>query len=135
MRAVNIFFVCLFLLSAGLQYNDPDPYVWMPIYLSGAYICYLGATDRHYHLLTVASILVYSSYAAYLAVDEDGVWSWWTEHEAESIVQGMKAGKPWIEETREFFGLLLLMLAASLNMFWFRKRKPARDESVERELA
>ena len=134
MRAVNIFFICLFVLSAAVQYNDPDPYVWMPIYLSGAYICYLGATDRHYRLLTVISILVYVTYAAYLTVDVNGVWSWWTEHGAESLVKSMKAEKPWIEETREFLGLLLLALAAGLNMFWYRKQKPAPEESVEREL-
>lgn len=134
MRAVNIFFICLFVLSAGLQYNDPDPYVWMPIYLSGAYICYLAATDRHYRLLTLISLMVYASYAAYLALGVNGVWSWWTEHGAESIVQGMKAEKPWIEETREFFGLLLLALAAGLNMFWFRKQKPATDLPAGQEL-
>jgi hypothetical protein len=35
----------------------------------------------------------------------DGVWDWMNKHNAEDIAATMKAEKPWIEETREFFGL------------------------------
>jgi hypothetical protein len=55
-------------------------------------------------------------------MDKDGVWSWANEHNAENIVQSMKATKPWIEETREFFGLLLLVIALVSNMIWLRKQ-------------
>jgi flagellar biogenesis protein FliO len=34
----------------------------------------------------------------------------------------MKATKPWIEETREFFGLLILIVALVVNMIWLGKR-------------
>ncbi|HWJ27084.1 MAG TPA: hypothetical protein VNS32_11110 [Flavisolibacter sp.] len=33
----------------------------------------------------------------------------------------MKATKPWIEETREFLGLLLLVIALLVNSIWLRK--------------
>lgn len=124
MRIFNICFSILFVIAAGLQYNDPDPYLWMPIYLVGAYICYLGATDRYYSLVARISLAVYVAYALYLLADVNGVWSWWTYHGAESLVQSMKAEKPWIEETREFFGLLILIVAVSANMVLARKRKP-----------
>jgi hypothetical protein len=67
---------------------------------------------------------VYIGYAAYLFFDKQGVLSWAEEHGAENIAQTMKATKPWIEETREFGGLLLLILVLLVNMIWLKK-KPA----------
>jgi hypothetical protein len=43
----------------------------------------------------------------------------------------MKATKPWIEETREFFGLLLLILALVMNMIWLRNKKVAQATSLQ----
>jgi hypothetical protein len=39
----------------------------------------------------------------------------------------MKAEKPWIEETREFGGLLILMIAMAVNLIYTirQKRMPA----------
>jgi hypothetical protein len=131
MRIFNIFFLVLFIFSAAVQYNDPDPYVWIPIYLCGAYICYLALTDRYYPMLCSISLTIYAVYALYLFVDVNGVWSWWSYHGAESLVQSMKAETPWIEEAREFFGLLLLIIAVAANMVWLKKRRPAGGEALE----
>jgi len=35
----------------------------------------------------------------------------------------MKATKPWIEQTREFFGLLIIIIALLLNYYFSRTRK------------
>ncbi|HEY1022328.1 MAG TPA: transmembrane 220 family protein, partial [Flavisolibacter sp.] len=70
--------------------------------------------------LYIIGLVVYSLYAVYLFLDKNGVLSWVNEHDAENIVQSMKATKPWIEETREFFGLLLLVIALAGNMIWMR---------------
>ena len=32
MKKLNIIFAVVFALFAILQYNDPDPYLWIPIY-------------------------------------------------------------------------------------------------------
>ena len=37
MRYIALLFVPIFLLFAGWQYNDPDPVLWIPIYLVPAY--------------------------------------------------------------------------------------------------
>src|SRR5688572_14577395 len=123
MKFLNLFFILLFGLSAALQYNDPDPYIWIPIYLYGAWLCYLSIKGKYNPKLYVAGLIVYIGYAVFLFFDKTGVMSWATEHQAENIVQSMKATKPWIEETREFFGLLLLMFALVLNMLWLRKKQ------------
>ncbi len=126
MKIINGFFALLFILSAALQYNDPDPYVWMPLYLTGAYLCIQAIRGRYPRVLYVVAMCVYAVYALYLMFDTTGVLNWFNKHDAENIAQSMKATKPYIEETREFFGLVLLMLVLGLNMLmfgWKSKRK------------
>ncbi len=130
MKIVNLFFILLFVLSAALQYNDPDPWLWIPIYLYGAWLCYLALKGKYRPKLYYAGLIVYVAYAIFLIFDKTGVINWATEHQAENIAQSMKATKPWIEETREFFGLMLLVLALGLNMFWFRKRRRLEADGV-----
>ena len=122
MRILNIAFIAFFVLSAALQYNDPDPYIWMPIYLYGAFLCFRAIQKNYNPMLYVAGLIVYCGYAIYLFFDRAGVLSWVTEHGSESLVQSMKATKPWIEETREFGGLLILIVALVANMLWLGRR-------------
>ena len=122
MRILNIAFIAVFVLSAALQYNDPDPYIWMPIYLYGAFLCFRAIQKNYNPMLYVAGLIVYCGYAIYLFFDRAGVLSWVTEHGSESLVQSMKATKPWIEETREFGGLLILIVALVANMLWLGRR-------------
>jgi hypothetical protein len=121
MRLLNIVFILLFILSAALQYNDPDPIVWVPLYMYGAGVCYSAFRQKFIPLLFIIGWAIYVPYAAFLFFNEDGVLSWWNEHNAENIAQSMKATKPWIEETREFFGLLILIAALTVNWFWLRR--------------
>jgi hypothetical protein len=120
MKIVNIIFILFFLFSAIVQYNDPDPYVWMPIYLVGALICYQGARKKVHYSLCMPALMLYCGYALYLFFAQDGVLAWITQHNAENITQSMKAETPWIEETREFFGLLILIAAVLANLTWYR---------------
>ena len=66
---------------------------------------------------------IYAVYAVYLFVAEDGVWDWITRHNAANIADTMKAEQPWIEETREFFGLVILIIVLLIDYF-YAKRKP-----------
>jgi hypothetical protein len=50
------------------------------------------------------------------------VWDWMTQHNAEDIAATMKAEKPWIEETREFFGLVILIVVLTINYFYAKKK-------------
>ena len=123
MKVFNIVFVVLFILSAALQYNDPDPYVWILLYLYGAFLCFMAFRNKFNSTLYLIGLAVYISYAIYLFFDKTGVLNWATEHNAENIAQSMKATRPWIEETREFFGLLILIGALLTNMIWKYQRK------------
>ena len=110
------------MIFAGLQYNDPDPYIWMPIYLYSAALCYLAAKGRFSRRAYIAGFAVYALYAIYLLFDKTGVLNWVEAHHAESMVQTMKAEKPWIEESREFFGLVILIVVMLINWKIFSRK-------------
>lgn len=123
MRIFNIIWCVLFIIFAGLQYNDPDPYVWMPIYLFGAGCCLQAARGRFYRRAYLLGVFVYLVYAAYLFFDKNGVIDWATEHHGENIAGTMKASQPWIEETREFFGLFILIVVLMVNYVYAGRGK------------
>ena len=45
-RLLAALMCALFVLSLVVQYNDPDPYVWMPIYGLAAALAGMGAAGR-----------------------------------------------------------------------------------------
>jgi hypothetical protein len=120
-KTFNLIAAILFVLFAALQYNDPDPYIWIPKYMVSAYVCfqnYKGKYDAFLHWIIVAFSLIY---AIRLMIDPNGVIAWFKKHDAENIVQSMKATKPWIEQTREFGGLLIILIVASVNIITNKK--------------
>jgi hypothetical protein len=121
MKVFNIIFFVLFIVSAGLQYNDPDPYIWIPIYLIGAAISFQAFRVKYYPVFTLLLSALFIIYDLYLFFDKFGVLSWLNEHNAENIAASMKASAPWIEETREFFGLLILIIVLMINYFVSQK--------------
>lgn len=122
MKIFNLLFCLLFVLSAALQYNDPDPYIWIPIYGYGAVLCWLAFRNKYHPRAYLAGIGVYTAYAVYLFFAADGVWDWLTRHHAENIAQSMKAETPWIEDTREFFGLVILIVVLLIDYFYAKKK-------------
>jgi hypothetical protein len=124
MKIFNFIFLVLFVISAALQYNDPDPYLWIPLYLYGAFLCWQAIQKKYVPSLFIIGLAVYGGYGFFLLFDSDGVLSWAGQHDSKQILQSMKATKPWIEETREFFGLVLLMMVLIVNMVWLSRKVP-----------
>lgn len=123
MKIFNIIFAILFLISAVLQYNDPDPYLWIPIYLYGVIICWQAFRNKFYPGACIFGIVVFAAYAVYLFFTEDGVLDWIQKHNAENIAGTMKASTPWIEDTREFFGLIILIAVLAINYFYAKRKQ------------
>ncbi|MCC8408972.1 transmembrane 220 family protein [Mucilaginibacter sp. UR6-1] len=126
MKLFNILFIILFVISAGLQYNDPDPYLWVPIYLYAALICFWAIKGRYYPAMYYVGLIGYVGYAIYKIFDSNGVIDWVTLHDEESLVQTMKATKPWVEEAREFFGLLICWAVLLINFIYFKRKQKTR---------
>lgn len=126
MKIFNVIWCILFIIFAGLQYNDPDPYVWMPIYLYGAACCALAARGKFYRKAYITGIIIYVCYAVYKFFDQNGVLDWATKHHGENIAETMKASQPWIEETREFFGLFILIAVLAINYIYAGRKKAGK---------
>ncbi len=118
MKFFNIIFMLVFILFAAVQYNDPDPYLWIPIYLYPAVLCYLAIQQKYPRVGYFIGFAIFGVYAMYKMFDENGVIDWIKYHQATSIASTMKAEQPWVEETREFFGLVIILIVLAIN---FRK--------------
>lgn len=123
MKIFNIFFCIIFIVFAALQYNDPDPYVWVPVYMYTSVLCWLAARGRYYTKAYLLGIAVYALYAVYKVFDSNGLLDWINKHDAANIAETMKAEQPWIEESREFFGLLILIAVLAINYFEAVKKR------------
>jgi hypothetical protein len=123
MKVFNWFFIVTFIVFAGLQYNDPDPYVWMPIYLYAAFLCWLSIRNKFSPAAYWVGFVVYGAYALYKAFDENGLIDWIRKHHAQNIAETMKAETPWVEETREFFGLVIVITVLAINYIYLSRQK------------
>jgi asparagine N-glycosylation enzyme membrane subunit Stt3 len=106
----NIYFVIsgLFLLFAIVQWNDPDPLIWMIFYGVMSLIYILLALGKKFAFyLSVLMLIVSVVYMGFILPEIIK----WIKDGMPSIVQSMKATIPSIEYTREFLGLLLCLIA------------------------
>ena len=116
MRALHLVFAVLFAISAGLQYNDPDPIGWALLYLAATALAagvFRGAS--WVRPLAGALIAVCAVWMVFLA---PGMGAFIERGDPALLAATMQAGDPVIEEAREFLGLaivLLYSLAAALR--------------------
>lgn len=122
MKYFNIFWCIVFILFAALQYNDPDPYVWIPIYGAAALLCWYAFRNKYYPKTYLGFIILLAIYAVYKVFDKNGLIDWALRHHAENIAETMQAEKPWIEESREFFGLVIVIIIITVD-YLYSKRK------------
>jgi Transmembrane family 220, helix len=114
---LNILFLISFLLFAYVNLNDPDAWLWVTIYLVAAICCGLAAFKKYYPVVYLIAIGFYLIYAVQIFFSRDGVRDWIFKYRRPSIVETMQATKPYIEKTREFFGLLIISAALAINYF------------------
>ncbi len=114
---LNIIFCLSFLLFAWFNLNDKDSWLWVPIYVAASICCALAAYGLFYPIVYLLLSAFYLIYAAILFFSEDGVRDWIVKYKQPSITESMQAKKPYIEKTREFFGLLIITAALAINYF------------------
>ena len=115
MKIINIFFALLFLLFVGVQYNDPDPLLWMVIYGIVAAFFILAVLGIRPKKIMLATIVIG---ALYSLIYISGVYDWFTIGQPGEIVASMKVDKMYVEESREFFGL---WIALGALIFLYKK--------------
>jgi Ca2+/Na+ antiporter len=114
---LNSIFCVSFLAFAWVNLNDSDSWLWVPIYMAASILCGFAVFGLYYPLVYLFFIAFYLIYALVLFFGKDGVRDWITKYHTPSITESMKATKPYIEKTREFFGLLIISAALALNYF------------------
>lgn len=103
-RVCNAVFLLIFLLSAAVQYNDPDPVRWIAVYSAAAALClawFVVALPRWVPAVLLAVCL---GWIALLLPQVIGEVS--PGEVFESITMRTRA----VEEAREIGGLLLVAL-------------------------
>lgn len=114
---LNIIFFLSFVVFAYFNFNDKDAFIWVTIYMLAAVACGLAAFQMYYPTAYLILILFYLVYAIFLFFSKDGVRDWIVKYNRPSIAESMQATKPYIEKTREFFGLLIISGALAINYF------------------
>lgn len=116
---LNVVFCISFLLFAWFNLNDKDSWLWVPIYLAASICCALAGFGIFYPIVYYVLCSFYLIYAIILFFTKDGVRDWIVKYDQPSITESMQATKPYIEKTREFFGLLIITAALLINYFAF----------------
>jgi hypothetical protein len=114
---LNGFFCLAFAGFAYVNLNDKDSWLWVPIYMVASICCGLAAFEKYYPIVYLVAIGFYLIYAIRLFFIKDGVKDWIVKYRSPSLVESMQATKPYIEQAREFFGLLIISVALAINYF------------------
>lgn len=114
---LNSFFCLAFAAFAYVNLNDADSWLWVPIYMVASICCGFAAFEKYYPVIYLLAIAFYLIYAIRLFFAKDGVKDWIFKYHNPSLVESMQATKPYIEQTREFFGLLIISGALAMNYF------------------
>lgn len=118
MKYLNIFLAVVFLLFAAVQYNDPDPIHWIALYLYTAGICGFAAFGKYNRYLLWAGLAVITVWVVLTIPDFFN----WIKMGEPGIAGEMKATEPYIELTREFFGVLMCWAVVLWQLWRVRKR-------------
>lgn len=123
LRSVNIVLTLWFLLNAVLQFNDPDPLLWIAVYGTVAIIAGLAVFRQFYLPLITVTLVVCLAGSLYLL---PSVFELFLHHEPGELLSGMSPDRPYVEEARESLGLLIATAAlAYLLVLAMRQRRLA----------
>lgn len=121
MKVLNLVLAAMFLLFAFVQINDPDPVLWILIYGLMAVVCVLAAFKYYYRGVLLAILI---AFVAYSFVYLPGVAEWLrTDDKALLFDDLAKMQHPYIEEAREFLGLLICILVIIMHLIVSRSKQ------------
>ena len=119
MKILHFTLAVLFLTFTVVQFNDPDPLLWILIYVTMAALCVLAAFKLFYpRVMMVQSAL----YLVYCALLWSGVSQWFASEDKALLFDDLaKMQYPYIEESREFLGLAICLIVLAFYL-WLSMR-------------
>jgi len=119
MNATHALFAIVLLVFAFVQFNDPDPFVWVTFYTICALVPLSLMVNRYHHyLLWIAAGLC----LLHLGIAAPGIYDYLMHHLNQSIIQDMSPDRPYIEESREFLGTVIALLLMAISVLLARKK-------------
>lgn len=101
-----------------VQYNDPDPWLWMTIYGTVAILLAFGAFNIYFPMIMYVQMGLMFFGIIYLF---PSVIDWIRLENGQNLLQQMNFSKMYIEETRECGGLLVSL--SFLVLLWYNSKK------------
>jgi hypothetical protein len=115
MKIVSSIFGVMFLAFTFVQFNDPDPILWITIYGAMLVVSIMAFFNRYIKMLMLGLGVAYLIYAALLF---PSAMVWLKSADRSLLFDDIaKMQYPYIEETREFLGLVICL--AVLNLYFF----------------
>ena len=115
----------LFGIAAVLQVNDPDPLPWIVLYGAVALVAGLALAGR-YSLWLIGATFVACVVA--MVVTAPSFYTFLFVQEGHSLMAEMSAGAPFVEEAREFLGVLVAALVLVVYAARARRARRLRRE-------
>lgn len=123
MKILNLVLAIMFVVFAFLQVNDPDPLLWIGIYGAMAILCVLAAFRMFYKWVILALLVAFVGYAIYLF---PGVQEWLAQDDKSVLFDDLaKMQYPFVEDSREFLGLVICMVVLIMHLFQAGRSRPA----------
>jgi hypothetical protein len=117
MKILNYVMTACFLFSAVVQYNDPDPLVWMLIYSLSAVACGLAIAGRLNWMFPAAIGITALAWAMTLAPNVIGKVAFG------ELFESFEMKDERVEVAREFGGLLIVAFWMAALVFQSLRRK------------
>ena len=119
MKLLNLFLFLLFGYFSAVQYNDPDAWIWMLYYGLVAVCAALAFFNKNYKPLLYFVLIAAIAWLV-LLIPSFGKW---LTSGMESISGSMKMEKPYIEEVREFLGVIITLAGILIILFQAKKKR------------
>ena len=118
MKITSIILALLFLSFTIVQFNDPDPILWIIIYFAMVVLS-VGAFFNKFSKLAMAVFAV--GYLIYAIILIPGVFEWLKSDDRSLLFDDIaKMQHLYIEEAREFLGLTICL--AALSFYWVKSK-------------
>jgi hypothetical protein len=121
MKIVNLVLAVMFLAFAFVQINDPDPVLWILIYGAMAVICVMAAFNYY---RTWAMFFLLGAFTIYAFLLLPGMREWLAQEDRSMLFDDIaKMQHPYVEESREFLGLMICMVVLVVQLIRSRAFK------------
>ncbi|GAA5221537.1 transmembrane 220 family protein [Membranihabitans marinus] len=113
MKWTLIFFCIIEILAAIVQWNDPDPWLWIIIYLIPCVLTIFYLRNKLHTYIPIAVLIVYLLYFSSYVPSITG----WVMDGFPTITGTMKAETKYVELVREGGGLLICITHLALLLY------------------